>query len=121
MKNHKEFRDAVFEKAAAYEKQRKLKRQKALRIALSVCTCLAVFIAVAAVPFGLVMGNMDEAAGTHSTTPDVNAGSLYPSVTTTELTSVTTCATTAGTFDTTAAATTCTTLAYTQTTTLPPQ
>ncbi len=114
MKNFEEFRNAVFEKAAAYEKQKKLKRQKAARIALSVCTCLAVFIAVAALPFGMIVGNMDEAAKTVSTSPD-NAASLFPAVTTEVTTST---AATAGTYATTTAATTCTTAYYTQATTL---
>ena len=61
MKNYEEVRNAVFEKAAAYEKQKRSKRQKALRIALSVSLCLAVFIAVTAVPFGLILGNSAEA------------------------------------------------------------
>lgn len=50
MKNHEEFRKAVFEKAAAYEKQRKLKRQRALRIAVSVCTCMVFALIIALVP-----------------------------------------------------------------------
>ena len=112
MKNFEEFRNAVFDKAAAYERQRQLKRQKALRVALSVCTCLAVFIAVAAVPFGMIVGNMDEAAETHSTSPD-NGAALSP-----EATEKTTACTTTATTAATTAATTCTTIEYTYVTTL---
>ena len=111
MKNYEEFRNAVFEKAAAYEKQKRSKRQKALRIALSVSLCLAVFIAVTAVPFGLILGNLEEANSADKSPSNVTDNKLT-SLTNTEVatTAATTCATTCAT---TAAATQTTTAAFT--------
>ncbi len=117
MKNNEEFRNAVFEKAAAYEKQRKIKRQKTLRITLSVCVCLAVFIAVGTVPLGLVLGNMDVANS--KTPPNTTAPDHIENMqaaTTTATTRATTC-TTDATTQTTEAYTYTTTLAYTYSTT----
>ena len=117
MKNNDEFRRAVFEKAAEYEKQRKIKRQKALRAVLSVCVCLAVFIAVGAVPFGLFIVDMDEAATYVTTAPD-NSGNVQPSATTTtEACTATASTTPAHTYVTTEAHTYATTAAYTYATT----
>lgn len=73
MKNHEEFRNAVFEKAAAYEKQRKLKRQKAVRIAVSLCSCMVFAVIVAFVPIKTLISNMKTA----NDTPE-------PNITTTE-------------------------------------
>ena len=95
MKNYEEFRNAVFEKAAAYEKQKRSKRQKALRIALSVSLCLAVFIAVTAVPFGLILGNLDEANQPDKKPSNVTSADAFTSASNTNVTTeATTCATT---------------------------
>ncbi len=70
MKNHDEFRRAVFEKAEEYKKNKRLKRQKILKIAVSSFACAAIVVVGAMIPIKTFISNNNTAATecTESTT-----------------------------------------------------
>lgn len=114
MKNHEEFRKAVFEKAAAYEKKRKLKRQRALRIAVSACTCMVFALIIALVPIKTLIS--DRKTVVEYTTTNMETYSSDAESSTVEMTPTSTTATTSETMATTTeiltTATTATTATY---------
>ncbi len=129
MKNHEEFRNAVFEKAAEYKKQRKLKTQKILRLTASFCFCTIFAAAVIFVPVKTLVSNQDVHCETPFPTIETekdcvteNSSANETLVSTTETTVETTATTTICTSATTAICTSVTTtLADTESTTSLPE
>ena len=104
MKNHEEFRNAVFEKAAEYKKQRKLKTQKILRLTASFCFCTIFAAAVIFVPVKTLVSNQD----VHCETPFPTIETEKDCVTENSSANETLVSTTETTVETTATTTICT-------------
>lgn len=126
MKNHDEFRRAVFEKAEEYRKNKRLKRQNILKIAVSSFACVAIVVVGAMIPINTFISNNNTAATecTESTTvactsvvlttDHEDTASITTEMVTTETSAASATATTAATTSTTVVTTFATSTAATR-------
>lgn len=123
MKNNEDFRASVFEKAAAYEAERKKKRQARLRRAAALVLCALVAVPLLYIPIKYTVGNISTAPS-FTTTQGVGGPPLAGSATDvakTEAFSTTNVLTTVGTTVTHSPASTVSTTVTGMSTTAQPQ
>lgn len=66
MKNHDEFRKAVFEKAEEYKKQKQLKKQRMLKVTVSSFACAAIVALGSVMPIKMLVSNRNTMDTVHT-------------------------------------------------------
>ncbi len=122
MKNHDEFRKAVFEKAEEYKKQKQLKKQKMFKVTVSSLACAAIIVVGSVIPISTLVSNRNTADTVNTFSTITAAGTSseiedYTSMIVAGTENIETMETTLMTTETTTATTVVTTIAATLATT----